>query len=141
METVAACMSKKPQEIYDIAFVGRHPITHASIREPLWREAQEFVRAGASSHMATGHFEISSSRFPRVYRTVKAICSLECQLGDPNPEHSLPVINLDASVTNGTSSIEWFQLNPEPRLNLRLELTGMGTSHPIDIKVVEVKAR
>lgn len=143
MEVIAQRLSKERQNIFAVDYVGRDLKTRRLFREPLWELNGGFIRAGISSHIATGLFEVTSTRFPRVYRTLAARCDQHCQLLDPRTP--LPVLNVSPAVTTGTAMIEWVQTaqpidgdqtTPQPRLHLVLRLLGAGGTC-VDQTVIE----
>lgn len=135
MEQLASSLSRDGQTIYAVDFVGRNPSTNKLIRERLQAIPGGFRRTGTSSHIAAGRFELTSTRFPRVYRIARASCDALCQLIDPPKE--LPQLELTDHVIAGAASFEWVQTSPEQRLGLVVVLRRAADGRCLDRKVIE----
>jgi len=140
MEQVATIASTQPQVIYDVRCVGVTKYSSrpggesfasgapgrdgvfpgAPVRETLDRGASGFQRTGRCAFLADGSFEVSSTPFPRVYRSLVMNCRERCDLISRDGASAL--LTDSVPVVSGEASFKWLQTSPDPSLGMTISL-------------------
>jgi hypothetical protein len=140
MEQIATIASTQPQVIYDVRCVGvtkyssrpggesfapgapgrGEVFAGAQVHETLDRGASGFQRTGRCAFLADGSFEVSSTPFPRVYRSLVMNCRERCDL---IPRDGAAALLTDSvPVVSGEASFKWLQTSPDPSLGMTISL-------------------
>jgi hypothetical protein len=140
MEQIAIIASTQPQVIYDVRCVGVTKYSSrpggesfaagapgrdgvfpgAPVRETLDRGSSGFQRTGRCAFLADGSFEVSSTPFPRVYRSLVINCRERCDL---IPRDGAAALLTDSvPVISGEASFKWLQTSPDPSLGMTISL-------------------
>jgi hypothetical protein len=134
MERIAGWACTEDQVIFQATCVGLDPGSRSLFHETLLAVPAGYVRDGTCTHIANGRFEIIITQFPRVYRTLKVSCATECRV--QSLDNQAQVIDVRLPISAGLTSIDWVQVTPDPRLNMRLDLfSADGTN--LNHKVIE----
>lgn len=92
----------------------------APVRETLDRGASGFQRTGRCAFLADGSFEVSSTPFPRVYRSLVMNCRERCDLISRDGASAL--LTDSVPVVSGEASFKWLQTSPDPSLGMTISL-------------------
>jgi hypothetical protein len=128
MEWLADRVQGHPTELYDAVVSGREPaakrnLSGTRVTESVWKDGDDKLVRFHTALVSTGTVTVHVTDFPRVYRRIQAICvgtSPGCGVvfgpnDDAEPHAMVPV-------RAGRASVQFVQITPDPRLDLKLRL-------------------
>ena len=125
MEHIADIAGPKPQEIFNVlcltelqdgaATESRGDIHLRAVSEPLTREGSSsvYARTDKCVRVPFGDFVVSSTRFPRVYRSLVVSCGQGCGLDSRDTDHAKKTMEMPV-IPGQDLSFMWIQTTSDP---------------------------